>query len=229
MDVHGQRLELSSWTRSRRLARGPTALVTITTITTTLTLALAAFGCGDDGEMMEYEPIECVGEIDVPDEALRELLIDVIGTPPPSGDTDTDGEPDFQDVDDDGDLIPTLQEGDETVDGDGDGTAGGLYSLRFDVLPSDATGDGRTNGSDLAPFSLAFNSQIGQASYNVRADWNADGRVNGSDLAVLTRYFNQRLDSRAEPGEPFSTGRASIYDLIFGMLGDEDGADQPDA
>ncbi|MCB9660886.1 MAG: DUF4215 domain-containing protein [Sandaracinaceae bacterium] len=44
------------------------------------------------------------------------------GTRAPVQDTDTDGEPDFQDVDDDGDLIPTLQEGDETVDGDGDGT-----------------------------------------------------------------------------------------------------------
>lgn len=92
------------------------------------------------------------------------------------------------------------------LDGDDSGAAGGIFNFRFDVMPGDANGDDRVNGSDLTPFSLAFNSQIGQPNYNPRANWNGDQRVNGADLSVFSAFFNRQLDSLAEPQPPFGGG-----------------------
>lgn len=89
------------------------------------------------------------------------------------------------------------------LDGDGSSAAGGIFNFRFNVVPGDASGDGRVNGADLTPFSLAFNSQIGQPAYNVAADWNGDGRVNGGDLTVFSANFNRNVNNLAEPAAPF--------------------------
>ncbi len=110
------------------------------------------------------------------------------------------------------------------LDGDGSGQAGGTFNFRFDVLPGDANGDRRVNGTDLTVFSAAFNSQAGQSNYQPRADWNADGRVNGQDLAVFSSNFNRQLAGLAEPAAPFGGGQGSRVrnlDQYYGWLGDD--------
>jgi large repetitive protein len=89
------------------------------------------------------------------------------------------------------------------LDGDESGAAGGVFDIRFDLLPADSNGDRRVTGSDLAAFSGAFLAQAGQPTYNPRADWNADGRVLGSDLAVFSMFFTFNINTLAEPGAPF--------------------------
>ncbi len=114
------------------------------------------------------------------------------------------------------------------LDGDSSGTAGGLFDLRFDVLAGDADGNGRVNGADLTPFSMAFNSQVSQPSYNARANWNGDDRINGSDLGIFSASFNRQLGSLADPTAPFggSGGAASLAsgprDDFFAFFGEDD-------
>ncbi len=113
------------------------------------------------------------------------------------------------------------------LDGDSDNQVGGLFNFRFDILAGDSDGNGRVNGSDLAQFSAAFNSQVGQAAFDTRANWNGDNRVNGNDLSVFSMNFNRNLDSLAEPGAPFG-GSGSMsrskgdHDAFFAKFGDED-------
>lgn len=92
------------------------------------------------------------------------------------------------------------------LDGDASGDAGGIFTIRFDVMPSDTTGDRRVGTDDLLPFGPAFNSQIGQTAYNWRIDWNADGRIATNDLLIFAAHFNQRIDNLSEPGAPFGGG-----------------------
>lgn len=94
------------------------------------------------------------------------------------------------------------------LDGDKDGVAGGIVNFRFDIMPGDATGDGRTDSDDLTPFSQAFNTRAQMESFISTADWNADGRVNGADLIIFSLYFDQDLTSLSEPGNPFLTLRS---------------------
>ncbi|MCA9694694.1 MAG: hypothetical protein KC636_34260, partial [Myxococcales bacterium] len=62
-------------------------------------VALASLlACGDDEPMMEeYEPLPCVGELEIPDENLRALLLEVVPQPSAvetesdTGETDTSG------------------------------------------------------------------------------------------------------------------------------------------
>ncbi len=115
------------------------------------------------------------------------------------------------------------------LDGDGVGGAGGIFDFRFDVMPGDANGDGRTNGGDLGAFSAAFNAQAGQPNFNAFANWNGDSRVNGADLGVFSANFNRRLSTLGNPGAPFSgsggAGAASfggMRDAFFALLGEDD-------
>lgn len=105
------------------------------------------------------------------------------------------------------------------LDGDSNGTSGGIFDFRFDVVPADGNRDGRVNGSDLAVFSAAFLTQAGAADYNPFADWNADDRVNGSDLAVFSANFLNNIDTVADPAGAFS-GNTGGDTWIGGGKGD---------
>ena len=85
------------------------------------------------------------------------------------------------------------------LDGDSNGSAGGVLNFRFNVLVGDANNDGSVNGGDLPIFSGSFNKSVGNIAYNPRADWNVDGSVNGGDLPLFSSNFNQSLPA-AEPG-----------------------------
>jgi V8-like Glu-specific endopeptidase len=121
-----------------------------------------------------------------------------------------------------------------SLDGDNAGGAGGMFNLRFDVLPGDTNGDGRMNGQDVTGFANVFNSIAGQGAYQPRFDWNADGRVNATDIAVATLYFNSRLSDLAEPGAPFAPGLAGgsrsdrPFDFYFDSIAKDDDDDKED-
>ena len=64
----------------------------------------------------------------------------------------------------------------------GDGTAGGDFLFRFNVLPGDASGDGTVNASDLAI--LGEHWKLSSQGW-AQGDFNGDGTVNASDLGIL--------------------------------------------
>src|SRR5262249_24868069 len=51
------------------------------------------------------------------------------------------------------------------LDGDGDGAAGGDYTLSFFRFYGDVNGDRFVNGADFGPFRLAFGSALGDPNY----------------------------------------------------------------
>ena len=73
----------------------------------------------------------------------------------------------------------------------GDGTAGGDFLFRFNVLPGDASGDGTVNGSDLATLGQHWKQSGGSA----QGDFNGDGTVDASDLALLGLNWRTSLPS----------------------------------
>ena len=85
----------------------------------------------------------------------------------------------------------------------GDGTAGGDFDFRMNILTGDATGDGRVNALDLAFGKqrlnrTATNPGTGAGAYSVFADATGDGRINALDLAAT----KQRLGRNLPGGDP---------------------------
>jgi hypothetical protein len=78
----------------------------------------------------------------------------------------------------------------------GNGTAGGNFSFRFNVLPGDANQDGSANFSDLSRLLANYGKSTGE-SWG-QGDFTGDGAVNFSDLSELLADYGQRLPS----GEP---------------------------
>ncbi len=72
----------------------------------------------------------------------------------------------------------------------GNGTAGGNFNFRFNVLPGDANQDGLVNISDLT--SLASHWQQTSQGF-LSADLNHDGQVNISDLTMLASAWQATL------------------------------------
>ena len=72
----------------------------------------------------------------------------------------------------------------------GDGTAGGDFQFRINVLPGDVNQDGTVNVQDLAILAANYRKSLtGWAN----ADFNCDGVVDVSDLAVLAANYRLGL------------------------------------
>ena len=85
----------------------------------------------------------------------------------------------------------------------GNGTAGGDFRFRLNVLPGDADRGGVVNALDLAALRQRLNRSTtdpgtGGGAYSVFADLTGDGRINALDLSVARQRLNQRLPT----GEP---------------------------
>jgi hypothetical protein len=117
-----------------------------------------------------------------------------------------------------------------SFDGDSNGSAGGVFDFRFDILVGDGNNDRSVNGGDLPVFAGSFNRSGGNVGYNMRADWSSDNSVNGGDLPQFASLFNQSLPS-SEPGAldflPPTVGLldssyAPIIDSIFSEFVDDE-------
>jgi hypothetical protein len=95
----------------------------------------------------------------------------------------------------------------------GDGTAGGDFNFRINVLAGDATGDQRVDALDLADVKRRLGRRPGDgvtggAAYSVFADLTADGIVNALDLAAVKQRLGRRLG--AEPAGAAAVAAASF-------------------
>jgi len=85
----------------------------------------------------------------------------------------------------------------------GNGTAGGDFAFRFNVLRGDATQDFRVNALDLSFIrqrlnKTATNPGVSGAIYSPFADLTADGTINALDLSAA----RQRINNALPGGEP---------------------------
>jgi hypothetical protein len=92
----------------------------------------------------------------------------------------------------------------------GDGTAGGDFLFRFNVLPGDSNQDGITDFADLGTVIGNYN-QVGDWT---TGDFTGDGQVDFSDLGVVIAYYNQSLPASdpVAPGSMASSGRKAEGD-----------------
>src|SRR5207247_2381662 len=89
----------------------------------------------------------------------------------------------------------------------GDGTAGGDFAFRLNVLRGDATQDGQVNALDLSFIKQRLNKTATNpgttgAVYSVFADLTDDGSINALDLSAAKQRLRLSLDRRVLP-HPF--------------------------
>jgi hypothetical protein len=81
--------------------------------------------------------------------------------------------------------------------------AGGEFRSAVDVLPGDATRDGKVNALDLSGVRRRLNRAAGEpaaaggSGYDLFADVTADGRINSVDLAAVRQRLNTRVGGAA--------------------------------
>lgn len=80
-----------------------------------------------------------------------------------------------------------------TLDGDGDGEAGGHAVDDFFRLFGDSDGDRDVDGQDYGRFGLTFLKTVDDPSYNVAFDFDNDGDVDGQDYGQFGLRFLQTL------------------------------------
>jgi len=71
----------------------------------------------------------------------------------------------------------------------GNGSSGGEFQMRIDVLPCDADGNGTVGFGDL----LALQEAFGFAGYRAAADFDGNGVVDAADYITLKRNFGGAL------------------------------------
>ena len=85
----------------------------------------------------------------------------------------------------------------------GNGTAGGDFRFRVNVLPGDVTRDGRVNALDLSDAKRRLNRTPGDGvtsggAFSAFADIDGGGRINALDISAI----KQRLNQTSPPGLP---------------------------
>lgn len=70
----------------------------------------------------------------------------------------------------------------------GNGTAGGIFSFQFRLLPGDANGDHLVNGADYTSWADHFQQSNPPPSFG-QGDFNGDGLVNGADYTLWADNF----------------------------------------
>ncbi|MFO7906102.1 MAG: cohesin domain-containing protein, partial [Pirellulaceae bacterium] len=93
----------------------------------------------------------------------------------------------------------------------GDGTAGGDFQFRFNVLPGDTTNSGNVVAGDVSMLASAFGSFASGSGdrYSVFVDFDGSGNVVASDVSVLASHFGQFLPS-GEPVLPPSVSTSAV-------------------
>jgi hypothetical protein len=92
---------------------------------------------------------------------------------------------------------------DPAIDGDNNGTPGGDFLLRFNVLPGDADRSGTVLANDFSDvkrkfFSSTTSPGTGAAAYSIFHDVNGSGSILADDFSIIKGRFFDTLP----PGEP---------------------------
>jgi hypothetical protein len=83
----------------------------------------------------------------------------------------------------------------------GNGTAGGDFRFKVNILPGDVDGDGDVQNDDFVDVRLAMFSTAGGGSYDVRRDLVASGIINFVDAIAARNNLNRTLPA-GTPSSP---------------------------
>ena len=99
----------------------------------------------------------------------------------------------------------------------GNGTAGGNFHFRFNVLPGDINQSGGASIMDIAPLRDGLGSVAGAANYSYLADANGSGGITIMDIPALRDHLGRALPPD-EPQVPAAggTGGAGVAMLVVG-------------
>ena len=75
----------------------------------------------------------------------------------------------------------------------GDGSAGGDFRFRMNVLPGDVNANGSVNWRDKLEMRKAYGKQADQAGYNPRADLDGNGIINWRDKLEMRKGYGASL------------------------------------
>jgi hypothetical protein len=86
----------------------------------------------------------------------------------------------------------------------GDGTAGGDFNFRINVLRGDTNGDQQVNALDVADVKKRLlrrpgDGVTGSNAYSIFADLNTDGVINALDVAAVKGRLNTRINNLPDP------------------------------
>jgi hypothetical protein len=77
--------------------------------------------------------------------------------------------------------------------------SGGSVAATMDMINGDANNDNEVSGQDFVLLDAAFNTEAGDAGYNIDADFNKDDVVDGLDFVILDSNFNEEGDPDPTP------------------------------
>lgn len=123
----------------------------------------------------------------------------------------------------DGEWTETTQETLVAAFPSGDGTAGGDFRYRFDVLPGDIeqadAGQGFVNVADTLTARSLLNVSIGESNYDPMLDVNGSGTIDNADFNLIrARQFTHLPDAEPTPQGPIPAepvgGRAPVQTQV---------------
>jgi len=115
-----------------------------------------------------------------------------------------------------------------TAGASGNGSPGGHFHYRFNIVPGDTNQSGAVSVNDIAPLQAGMGKSVGQSGYSLFADLNGSGQISVNDIAPLRDNLGRALPDGepATPGPPAGGGASTVS---LGNLMDSPllGPDQP--
>jgi hypothetical protein len=137
-------------------------------------------------------------------------------------DLDADGLDPVKDLDEANVLDGEWTNGSSTYDS-GNGTAGGDFEFRFNVLPGDVNASNGVNMGDALLVASQIGKSAGDSGYNIRYDLDGNGVIQSADVYAV----QQRVGHVLPNGDPAGTSNDAPTTAGFEDLNvDEDAADQ---
>jgi hypothetical protein len=96
----------------------------------------------------------------------------------------------------------------------GNGTAGGDFRFRFNVLPGDVDGSGQVTAADVRANLTAQFRGVGHPQFNPRHDVDSNGHVNATDLVLVRNLSTISLP----PGEPTPSGSPAAAGAVVAIV-----------
>jgi hypothetical protein len=103
----------------------------------------------------------------------------------------------------------------------GNGTPGGDFLFRFNVLPGDVNQNGTVNSADLVAARRRVFTAIGNAGFDVNSDVDGSGKINVVDMIRVRNRLGTRLptESPSPPAEPNAPAAIESAKIIKRRVG----------
>jgi hypothetical protein len=109
----------------------------------------------------------------------------------------------------------------------GNGTAGGHFTFRFNVLPGDTTGNWITFLDDSFMTALRRGANTSSSRFGHRFDVDGSGAINGTDQSLIAGKYWSMLPTREPLAPVFPAAAVAAADRVFAEIGSKKVAVDP--